>query len=81
MRSGRRATLPASARSITATIAATSCGLDIPHGFEEATNASMWKRTEEKVAELMTLPAVRSSLPPRCVRTQLGCVEGLAFDA
>lgn len=55
--------------------------LDVPHGFDEETNASMWKTTEEKVAELMTLPADRPSLYRRAAFV-LGAtdVEGLAFD-
>lgn len=55
--------------------------LDVPHGFDESTNASMWKTTEEKVAELMTLPADRPSLYRRAAFV-LGAsaVEGLTFD-
>ncbi len=54
--------------------------LDVPHGFDEETNASMWKTTEEKVAELMTLPPDRPSLYRRAAFV-LGAtaVEGLAF--
>jgi hypothetical protein len=55
--------------------------LDVPHGLDEETNARMWKTTEEKVAELMTLPADRSSLYRRAAFV-LGAtaVEGLVFD-
>ncbi|MGE0398270.1 MAG: hypothetical protein AB7T06_16320 [Kofleriaceae bacterium] len=55
--------------------------LDVPHGFDEATNASMWKTTVEKVGELMTLPADRPALY-RHAAFVLGAtaVEALAFD-
>ena len=55
--------------------------LDVPHGFDEATNASMWKTTETKVAELMTLPADRPSLYRRAAFVLSPvAVEGLAFE-
>ncbi len=55
--------------------------LDVPHGFDEATNASMWKTTEEKVAELMTLPADRPSLYRRAAFVLSPAVlEGVVFD-
>ena len=55
--------------------------LDVPHGLDEATNASMWKTTEEKVAALMTLPADRPALYRRAAFV-LGAssIEGLTFD-
>jgi hypothetical protein len=41
----------------------------------------MWKTTEEKVAELMTLPADRPSLYRRAAFVlSPAAVEGLAFD-
>jgi hypothetical protein len=41
----------------------------------------MWKMTEEKVAELMTLPSDRSSLYRRAAFVlSPAAVEGLAFD-
>jgi hypothetical protein len=56
--------------------------LDVPHGFDEETNANMWKTTEEKVAELMTLPPDRPSLYRRAAFVlDPSVVEGLAFDA
>lgn len=55
--------------------------LDVPHGFDEETNARMWKTTEEKVAELMTLPADRPSLYRRAAFVLGASVtEGLTFD-
>jgi hypothetical protein len=55
--------------------------LDVPHGFDEVTNASMWKTTEEKVAELMTLPADRPASYRRAAfALSPAAVEGLAFD-
>jgi hypothetical protein len=55
--------------------------LDVRHGFDEDTNTRMWKTTEEKVAELMTLPADRPSLYRRAAFV-LGAtaVENLVFD-
>ncbi len=54
--------------------------LDVPHGFDAETNASMWKTTEEKVAELMTLPADRPSSYRRSAFVfSPAAVEGLAF--
>lgn len=55
--------------------------LDVPHGLDEETNARMWKSTEAKVAELMTLPPDRPSLYRRAAFVlSPAAVEGLAFD-